>query len=363
MAYWESADLKLYFVTNKDCSIDENAAKRFKKTATAPEQYVTELQKDLIALGYLEDKEAHRDGHFGGGTKRVVTRFQRHAKRVYRMTKAKEKTELAEADRFAGDADGIVTPAVAKEIRNWIDKGWVNPVGYFELEKIEPNDISPNPKLRSDARAAWQAIMKNVSEAGGTLAGLYGDVLRHLSKPTKAGKKEGTSDYSVHYCGRAVDIGQVHYGPIKSKRYVAKKDVVGTRTFWILYCRTEKQDGTQGEKIEKGAFKVISSFADAKETDIPEGHYINLTEMLEAGGFSRIGAQNGWDAAVPADLSDADKKKFRDAKYNKTEWWHFQFNKDLQETFQDELELVGYDLKKINAAGWKSDAELDHAPG
>jgi len=342
MHYWESTDLDLHFVSKTDCSVDENGAKRYKVKATVAEQFVTELQTDLIALGYLEDKSGNKDGYFGGGLKRAVIRFQRHALRTFRMKSDKARIDLAATEQFSGSKDGIVTQAVATEIRRWVDQGWVVPVGVVALEKIEPNDIGVNPKLRADARAAWQAIMQSVSDAGGTLEGKYGDVFRSLQKSSKV----GTSLYSVHYCGRAVDIAQTLYGVGKTKRYVAKKETIDSKTYWVLYCKTALQDGTQGAKIEKGEFKYITSFAGGAQADVPAGYYINLTEMIEAGGFSRIKAQTGWESS-----------------YNKTEWWHFQFNADLQATFQDELELIGYDEKKIRAAGWKTDAELDHAPG
>ena len=342
MHYWESPDLNLYFVTNKDCSVDENGAKRYKAKATAPEQFVTELQTDLVALGYMADKPTNKDGHFGGGTKRIVTRFQRHALRPFRMDGDKAKVDLDEADQYSGEKDGVVTQAVATEIRKWIDKGWKLPVGVVALEKIEPHDIGNNPKLRADARAAWQDIMQSVTDAGGTLQGKYGDVLRPLQKTTKV----GASHYSVHYCGRAVDIAQNLYGVGKGRRYIAKKDVVDSKTYWVLYCKTQEQDGTQGAKVEKGDFKYITSFVGGSEAKVPAGYYINLTELIVAGGFSRIKAQSGWESS-----------------YNKSEWWHFQFNKDLQETFQDELELIGFDEKTIRSRGWATDAELDHAPG
>ena len=49
--------------------------------------------------------------------------------------------------------------------------------------------------------------------------------------------------------------------------------------------------------------------------------------------------------------------------YNKREWWHFQYMIDLQPTFLDEMELIGVSEADLRAAGWSTDADLDHTPG
>ena len=204
MHYWEKNDINLHFESKKDCSVDENGAKNHKVKATVPEQFVTELQADLIALGYLDHTKVNKDGFFGGGLKRNVIRFQRHALRSFRMLADKTKVDLAPADQYTGPKDGVVNLAMANEIRRWILKGWVIPVGVVKLEKLADAETTLNPKMRVDAKTAWEAIVKRVTAAGGTLEGPYGDVFRGLTKPTSV----GASLYSVHYCGRAVDINQ-----------------------------------------------------------------------------------------------------------------------------------------------------------
>ncbi len=338
--YWEDASLNLHFTSKDDCSLDTTAAAKYKVKANVPETFVTDMQKDLIVLGYLADKDGNKDGYFGGGTKRAVGRFQRHALRAFRMLADKTRVDLAAADLWKGTETGAVDPSTAKEIRRWIDKKWTIPVGVVKLVAV-----AQGGKMREDAQKAWEAIVKSVTDAGGTLEGPYGDTLRGLAKTSKS----GTSSYSFHYCGRAVDINQAFYG----KRYFAKKDVVGTDTFWNLYCKTDKQDGTQGTEHKKGAFKYFV-FWNETDADLPAGHYIDLTAMIQASGdFSRIKAQSGWD----------DSAKEKSARYNKTEWWHFYFAKDVQKTFQDELELIGFGEQAIRDKGWATDTELDNAPG
>jgi hypothetical protein len=45
------------------------------------------------------------------------------------------------------------------------------------------------------------------------------------------------------------------------------------------------------------------------------------------------------------------------------EWWHFQYKRDKQRAFLDEMELIGYSEAKLKACGWTSDEMLDHVPG
>jgi ribosomal protein S18 acetylase RimI-like enzyme len=70
--YWKDTSLRL-----ANGSLDEKGAKAKKKKANVPHNYVSDLQADLITLGYLKAKAD--DGDFGPGTERAIKRFQRHA--------------------------------------------------------------------------------------------------------------------------------------------------------------------------------------------------------------------------------------------------------------------------------------------
>ena len=327
--YWDYDKLKLDLN-----DIDDEGAKKYKKKATSPLAYVKTLQSDLKTLGYLSGTP---DGLYGGATKRALLRFQRHAGRVYRLVGAsKAAADVATTAVFTHAADGVCDHDTATEIRKWITNGWVNPVGRFPI-----TNLSTSGRLRDDAATAWEAIIVSVTAAGGSLEGPYGDTLRVLAKTSKS----GASSYSFHHSGRAVDINQA-LGGGRAQRYFIAKDGSGSTIYWTIYCRTDKQDGTQGTQMAKGAVKCWD-FNSGKEYDIKAGYYINLTDMIQAGGtFERIKAHADWAT-----------------NYNATEWWHFQYTKDKQVTFEDELELIGKTEGDIKAAGWSTDAELDHAPG
>jgi peptidoglycan hydrolase-like protein with peptidoglycan-binding domain len=328
--YWDYDKLSLDLN-----AVDDEGAKKYKKKATAPLSYVKTLQSDLVTLGY--GKSGSADGFYGGGTKRAVLRFQRHAGRVYRMIGAsKTAADVAAKDVFSHTQDGICDQDTAKEIRKWITNGWVNPVGRFPK-----TSLSTSGKLREDAAKAFETVLTAVNAAGGTLVGPYGDTIRPLAKTSKA----GASNYSFHYSGRAVDINQELAGG-KTQRYYVAKDASGSDMFWRIWCRTDKQDATQGTEKKKGDVKCWD-FSGGKEYDIKAGYYFDLTATITSGGtFERIKAHSDWTT-----------------NYNGSEWWHFQYTVDKQATFEDELELVGFTEQQIRDAGWSTDAELDHAPG
>jgi hypothetical protein len=406
--YHKSTTIKLYFNSKADCSIDEAGATKYSKSKTKAKAnthgtWVQQAQKDLIALGYLaakgSDGNPNDDGYFGPGTKRAVSRFQRHAARVYRMDTSKAIQDVKPAEVFAGKETGEVDPATAKEMRKWIDKKWVNPVGRFQIKELSPG---LGGRLREDAADAWEAVVKDVHSKGGILIGVYGDTLRPFRKTDKA----GTSRYSFHYCGRAVDISQrlanfagmvfkgldlkvekkdpetedqknrrlaaeaeikkcekvdpnnesffneevefKKFGKVKrtGKRYFLKKEEADGKVFWRIYCRTQLQDGTQGKKFNKGDVSCWDLGGNTTYK-IPEGHYIDLTEIIESSGkFQRIKAHDGWEKNT-----------------NKTEWWHFQYAPDKQATFQDEMELIGITAEEMDKQGWDTDAMKDHKPG
>lgn len=292
------------------------------------------LQADLIKLGYLP--KGGDDGNFGAGSTRALTRFQRHAGRVYRMSgSTKMAADVVPTLVFRAAALGKIDDATLAEIKKWLDNGWVLPLGRFALKKV--GDFT----LREDAADAWQTLVARIKTLGGTIDGPYGDSKRGLGKATKV----GASSFSFHIVGRAIDLNQAFANPSGRRYWIVRDPDSAARDYWRLYCKTVNQDGTQGTLYEKGALKC-QSFQPSTSFDIPKGYYIDLTAEIEKGGlFERIPAHGGWDT-----------------NYNKTEWWHFQYAPDKQQTFQDECELVGISEADLKKAGYTV-ADMDRKPG
>ena len=332
LQYWNNANLKL---ANGDS--DEKHAKAKKKKATVPHNYVSDLQKDLAELGYL--KAGSDDGAFGPGTERAVRRFQRHARRKFRMS----NSQSVPGTPWSGLVTGICDAATAKEIRAWIDKSYRLPVGVFKLVKIDGGT------LRDDVAKAWQAVIDEVKRKGGTLlppGKKAGDYYSDTWRNPRNGFKHtgGNSKLSNHYTGRAIDLSMEPAGG-KGQRWWIAKEASPDRVYWRIYFKTDKQDGSQVEKFAAKTVKYYEFWNNTGEKWIPEGWYIDLTDVLASNGFERIPAQSGWESVA-----------------KKREWWHFHYSKDVQETFLDEMELVGFREADLEKAGWTI-ADMDKAPG
>jgi hypothetical protein len=237
---------------------------------------------------------------------------------------------------FSGRTDGVCDHATALEIRKWLTRGFKVPVGRFALRPVRVKGLNIG-KLREDVAEAWEEIVQLVEQKGGTLEGPYGDTKRKLAMSVK----DGASVHSFHCCGRAVDINQ----QLGNKRYFTVKELSGKDVYWRSYCKTEKQDGTQGQKFTKGQVKC-HAFYNNTEFDIPAGYYIDLTALIESKGtFERIKAHKGWEK-----------------RYDRSEWWHFQYALNKEKTFLDEQELIGITEKELRDKGWTTEM-MDHPPG
>jgi len=292
------------------------------------------VQGKLVTIGYLP--AGGDDGKWGGGSKRALIRFKRRAaKSLYRISQATGgPADCAGSDLFTGAVNDTVDAATITELDKWIAKKWKAPLGRFAFKDITGG------KLREDVADEWTKLVTRIKGLGGTIDSPYGDTKRRPGRTSKS----GASSFSFHIAGRAIDIDQALGGP-PNHRYYIKKESDGTGTVWRIYCKTDKQDGAQGKQYKKGDVECWS-FWGKKAYQIPEGYYIDLTAEIEASGqFERIRAQTGWESNT-----------------NKSEWWHFQWKPDKQETFGDELELVGYSEKDLKAVGY-TEADLDRKPG
>ncbi|MDP1861330.1 MAG: peptidoglycan-binding domain-containing protein [Gemmatimonadaceae bacterium] len=299
----------------------------------SPPSDLKRVQADLIVLGYLP--KGADDGVWGKGSKRALIRFQRRARTHYRVSSLDGSTaDCDSADTPFGAPSGEVDTATLEDIRRWILRKWKAPLGRFGFKAI------PGGILREDVAEEWLKLSTKIKGLGGTLDGPFGDTKRAIGKA----KKDGASSFSFHTVGRAVDLQQALAGG-RGQRYYIAKDARSDGQYWRIYCKSDKQDGSQGKKYEKDIV-ACWSFWDKKAFKLPAGHYIDLTAEIESGGkFERIRAHEGWESNT-----------------NRSEWWHFQYALDKQTTFQDECELVGITEKQLRDAGY-GDADLDRRPG
>ena len=120
-------------------SMDEIAQQNYSKTPNVPDNYVHDLQNDLIKLGFSVGHSA-ADGWFGDKTKIAVREFQQES-----LTDKRTVNDVMQIVNvtFKGTVNGIVKPIDAKEIHLWILNEYKRysqfikpPSGLVEIKRV-----------------------------------------------------------------------------------------------------------------------------------------------------------------------------------------------------------------------------------
>ncbi len=259
---------------------------------------VRTLQENLSTLGY---KPGPIDGLFGEKTEDAVIQFQ-ETEGIY--------------------ADGIVGPQTMRVLERALQEqlleqqspgaesldASVERLPFVRVPADKYRDGYDRFFLRSDAAEAYKEVRKQVTEAGGVLTS--SGARRLLTARVSPGR----SATSFHYTGRALDlhVGSGMESPSRDP-YVVTAD--GDR-YWRVYVRAP---GGEQREID------VYTYASRKRSRSVEGHFVDLTDIFQQQGFMPIRAH---------------KSFFRGGTWLGAEWWHFQYEKGLEEgvsTFGQEL--------------------------
>ncbi len=275
---------------------------------------VRTLQENLVQLGYRPGKV---DGLFGDKTEDAVIHFQ-EAEGLY-------------ADGIVGT---ITMAAIEEALREQlleqqspgVDSIEGNParLAFVRVPADRYRDGYDRFFLRSDVADAYNEIRQQVVEAGGkiTSSGARRSLTARVSPSRSA--------TSFHYTGRALDlhVGSGMESPSRDP-YVIASD--GDR-YWRVYVRAPG-----GEQMEINAF----TYANRKRSRKVIGNFLDLTELFEKQGFSRIRAR---------------KSFFNNGTWLGAEWWHFQYEEGLKSgisTFGSELLKVYPEETLRSTPPWK----------
>ena len=276
---------------------------------------VEKLQEALAYLGY---HPGPLDGHFGSATEDAVEAFQKKSK-IY--------------------MDGAVGPSTA----DMLNRALGSPKIELHLNLSPPvEDIRDTDKklkyqnrggytkttLREDTAAAYNKLYEEVHALGGIITSAGGR--RGLGG--KAGASR--SKKSMHYVGRAFDMALPTGMQNPSTDPYLIENAGGRK--WTVWCKTE--DPSVTEKTIEASFVVTKKNAKGKKYTIIKTREItcrafNFTALAARYGFRNISARRSF---------------FRGGAYGGAEWWHFQWEGDLEPnktTFGEEL-LKVYTLQK-----------------
>ena len=181
---------------------------------------------------------------------------------------------------------------------------------------------------------SFAALRQRVFEETGTdyLASI-GDSFRAITVQPPPGQ----SPRSWHKAGRAFDLSQGLYEREDQLVELVREDI-GFRTYWRVYLRAARQDGSMGEPLHQATWDLKARRAgglSAREggefkQEVPPGYYVDFAELAADYGWERMPANNRW--------------RYQWADVN---WWQFQ--KTLGQNWLDAM-LELYRLDQIDAA-------------
>ena len=258
---------------------------------------VKTAQEILKQLGY---RPGPIDGWFGEKTEQAVIRFQ-------------------EENHLYGD--GLVGPATWKGLYEALKIHMDEQMNPRVENALQPDLMNwvrvPADKyrdgydrffLREDVAKAYLQVRERVVEAGGILTS--SGARRSLNAKVSASR----SATSFHYTGRALDLF-VGSGMENRARdpFVVSAD--GERC-WRVFVRAPGGETKEIDAVTYGSRKTARTV---------KGQFIDLTGLFESQGFERIRARRSF---------------FTGGSWLGAEWWHFQYEKGLEEgetTFGDQL--------------------------
>jgi TolB protein len=180
---------------------------------------------------------------------------------------------------------------------------------------------------------SFEALRQSVfEETGMDYLATIGDSFRAITVEPAPGQ----SPRSWHKAGRAFDLNQGLYEREERLLELVREDI-GFRTYWRVYLRAARQDGSLGEPLHQAPWDLKARQAGglaAREggqvsQEVPLGYYVDFTELAADYGWERVPASNGW------------RQQWAD-----TNWWQFQKTEGL--TWPEAM-LELYRLDQIEA--------------
>jgi TolB protein len=178
----------------------------------------------------------------------------------------------------------------------------------YNLVKLANMTMKTPDYLSDTVDDSFNAMRQRVlNETGWDFLGSLSEAARPLDLKTDE------SDFlSWHKAGRAIDTLWDYYLAAGRMMEVAREDILG-KTYWRMYLRAAKQDGTQGEPLREVLWDVSAPTRQRVYPrggivrGVPQGYYVDMTELMRQYGWQRIPSLANWQRDFYA-----------------LEYWHYQ---------------------------------------
>ncbi len=193
------------------------------------------------------------------------------------------------------------TPLYEETMANPAEEG--PPFTLVTLDDVQ----TPGPYLNDRVDDSFLALRERVIEiAGWDFVG----ALDKLWEPMDAVPPPGLDARSWNKAGRAFDIiSDLNVGHHPVVEVV--KEPIGAKTYWRVFVRTDRQDGSQGEPLHALPWNFrarysgnISDYENGgrAKASIPPGYFIDFTQLAADYGWERVPAGDTWRTFFPATL-------------------------------------------------------------
>lgn len=158
-----------------------------------------------------------------------------------------------------------------------------------------PNVQAPYPQLHDLVNESFNALRQRVVDDAGW------DALASLENafvPLTTALDPGLGEDWL-YTGRAFALNSLM---INAGWMSVVREDNGSQTYWRLYIRAQKQDGSEGAPIESSPWDLNARYdldpaiyeAGGKYGDVPAGYWIDFTSLAQAYGWQRLPALPNW---------------------------------------------------------------------
>lgn len=160
---------------------------------------------------------------------------------------------------------------------------------------------APNPKLNQQAVEAFLALKERISDlAGWDFLSVLDNAYLTLTTPL-----EPSGGERWLYTGRAFQVSDL---PRQAGWVVIIKEDFAGQTYWRLYLRTRDQTGRMGMPLKDYPWDFDARFngrssayeqGGSRAGELPEGYWIDFTDLAWGYGWNRFPALPRWQTAYP----------------------------------------------------------------
>jgi TolB protein len=197
---------------------------------------------------------------------------------------------------FPADSDTVARPIWEQRLSSASNL----PAGRYSVSKL--GDVSaPYPYLHDQIDESFTAMRKMIGQNTGW------DFLASLENAYLPVSEPATLDIRENwlYTARAIDFNTM---PMYAGWLVTVREDIGGDTFWRVFIRARKQDGSQGMPLRQCIWDFNARYSGSTETyekggecvPPPPGYWVDFTEIALRFNWNRVPALGNWKTFFPA---------------------------------------------------------------